>query len=388
MKHKILKFQLVFILCNIVGSLYSQTAIKFEYPNGLPNSNCFVQIDTTKIGISNKKGIVVIDNRFIGQNIQIKDLNSQLQWNFKLNQDTTLVTQKIQSFEEIEIKPINKKKLSKEILELNKERLPEELNITGTFFFADLYLLKDKGSKQTDTLLEIFKCDIVLKDLFGKPIIKYKNPVKQRIGNFNLFESNETYRSIKEIVQSHKHIESIMTDGLNYKSFEVKKFRKLNSRLLNRKNKKELQFFTTDSSQFILNSIGKEYKQKWDKSDSTLVFLSNFYRQGDVSKNMLSFPFSLLEFSNKNKNYKDAYFSSETEIVVNIRNQNGSIKFQNNLFTYLYIDSSFNTNIEFSNYKNSESFEKLIQQTKVNGIEKSIEPKLFPLRFPQDIFFH
>ncbi|RFC55501.1 hypothetical protein [Brumimicrobium aurantiacum] len=382
-----MKPYLITLLCIFTFCSYAQITIQTEYSNGLPNSNCIAEIDAEIIAVSNRKGKLVLENKYRNQEVLIKDLVTEIQWKFTVNQDTTIITQDIQLLDEVEIKPIDKVKLSKELFKVNQDRLPERLHIGGELYFAELYIIHHKDTTRlSDTLVEIFKCNVFIEDAFGEYAIFYKDPVKLQYGDFIVL-TEDVYSNLENTLIPHKNVLSSIVNGISFDRFEVNKYRKLNSKLAINKNTNELQFFSADTTHFIFNTIGNEYKQSYDKSDSTYLFLSSFYKQGDPSKNILSFPFTHVEYSNPNKNYKEAYLTEELEIVMNLDLQGTRLNFKNSYFSYFDIDSVYTSKQAINAYEKTESLEKLIQETDVNSEEVKIRPKKIPLRFPEGILF-
>src|SRR5690554_4047836 len=267
-----MKLYLIILFSSFTCCICAQFTINTVYPNRLPNGNCIAEIDAKIVAISNRNGELILEKKHHNQEVLIKDLNSEFQWKFIVEKDTTLITRGIQLLDEVEVKPVDKVQLSKELFKLNQERLPEKLNISGDIYYAELYIIHHKDTTRVpDTLVQVFKCNVFIEDVLGEYNIFYKDPIKHQFGDFNIFSTEDIYSKTEYIFKPHKNISSFIINGLNFNRFEINKYRNLNSKFAINKNTNELQFFSADTSHFIFNSIGKEYKYNYDKSDSTYL---------------------------------------------------------------------------------------------------------------------
>ena len=382
MIYKDLKTYIALLFISTVNVVFSQVEVKIVYPDGRPNNNCYVQLDTTNVGFTNKNGIVLIDDKNRGELYTIEDLETGYRVRFRLKMDTLITTEKMQVFDQVDVKPVNRKKLSKEILEINKSRLPKELNLKGQFFYSELYIIDNlKDESESDTLVETFLCNIVILDIFGDQSILINSPRKIIKGKI---ENQEYFEIIESIIKPGKNFKNSIVESINYENFKVKGYRKFNSELNYFNKHMDLKFFFKNKGTIGGISNGKEIKYNWDKSDSTLIILSKYYQQGVKSNEKFSAPFAFTEFSNKNKNYTDSYVVSEIES--RFFNESINTNSTNSLFMYFYIDEQIKDKPNLNGYKKIESMQDFLQNVKVNKSHEPITPILFPLRFPEAIF--
>jgi hypothetical protein len=372
---------LSFILC-LSFTVHSQIEVRTLNPDETPNSNCYFSVDSVQIGLANRNGFVFIDENLKGKEVIITELDTGWKNQFILKSDTTIVLEEVQILSEVEIKPRNTKTLYKEIMELNQNRLPEKLNLKGEVFFAELYIIENERSGgETDTILDVFSCEIIILDVFGDKTILAKNAIKYREGNI----SNEAYfKKVEGITIPSKNFDRQLIGNLNYKTFEMKKFRKYNSSVNIGGRNKYLKFYKIDSSTIAGLQV-KEFLYSWKKQDSSLVQVSSYYRQGDKSSNLLSFPFGYRDFSNPNCNYSDSHILSESGM--RIFNESQQINVINNVFKYFNIEGRVDDDASNKGFKQINSFEELYNETKSKKPDEDIIPVLYPLRFPISIFF-
>ncbi|GEM_PF-6845191 len=381
-----LHFSLICLaLFNFINVSFSQVEVQLKYEDGKPNDHCMVFIDSVEYGLSNRYGYVLFNDEHSGKQVIVEDLESDFSCTFALSHDTTIITKAITEFDEVEIKPRNKKKFVESVLEVNRERLPQQLQLKGEVFTIDYYVFNDDSDATLDTMIEIFTCDIVFHDLLGDVSIYYDHPVKLRAGDFNLFDKKGQYAIGKRLMTPVESFESMVKNTINFKRVEVKKYRKYESKLLSDDDVWSAQFFKSDSSKFSFNSVGKEFKYTWRKSDSTLTGLSNYLKLGNESSSAFCVPFQSLEFSRKNENYEHAHILQEFELILSDNNQSRIMK--NNFFSYFFIDSASSQGIPLSEYEKADSFEALVNDTQPKKSIENIHLKLYPLRLPVGILF-
>lgn len=374
------------ILC-ISFRAHSQIEVRTINADETPNSNCYFSIDSVQIGLANRNGFVFIDETLKGEEVIVTDIETGWKDLFVLDVDTIIVIEEIQTLSEVEIRPRNTKELYKEIMELNKNRLPEKLNLKGEVFFAELNTIKNKSTGgKTDTILDVFSCEVIILNVFGDETILAKNPIKYRVGGV-LSGANKKYFAKKEkVIVSQKIFVQQMIKNLKYETFEMKKFRKYNSSLNIDDRNMHLKFNKLDS----LMHVGvkeNEFMYTWTKQDSSLVHLSIFYRQGEdsYSSGEISLPFSFRELSNPNQDYTDGYLLSEFE--TRMINEGQQITIISNAFNYFDIQERVEDNESILGYEEFISFEELLKETKSKKPENGITPVIYPLRFPISIFF-
>jgi len=243
---------------------------------------------------------------------------------------------------------------------------------------------KSIGGK-TDTILDVFSCEVIILDVFGDKTILAKNPIKYREGGVSSGANKKYFAKKEKIIVSQKIFVQHMIKNLKYEIFEMKKFRKYKSSLNIDDRNMHLKFNKLDS----LIDVGvkeNEFMYTWKKQDSSLVHLSIFYRQSvdSYSSEDISLPFSFRELSNPNHDYSDGYILSEFETRMNEGQQ---VTIISNGFNYFDIQGRVEEDESVQGYKEFISFEELLKETKSKKPENGITPVLYPLRFPISIFY-
>lgn len=377
---------LSFSLC-IPLAVNAQIEVKTMNPDGTPNSNCYFSVDSVQIGLANRNGYVFIDQSFKGKEVIFKELETGWEDQFILKSDTTIILEEVQILSEVEIKPRNTKKLYKEIMELNQNRLPEKLNLKGEVFFAELNTIKNKSiGDKTDTILDVFSCEVVILDVFGDKTILAKNPIKYREGSVSNGTNEKLFAKKEKVVVSHKIFVQQMIENLNYEIFEMKKFRKYRSSLNIDDRNMNLKFNRLDSSK-VVEVKENEFMYTWKKHDSSLVHMSIFYRQGrdSYSTAEIILPFSYRELSIPNNDYSDGYLLSEFE--TRMINEGQQVTIKSNAFNYFDLQGRVEKDESIQGYKEFFSFAELLEKTNSKKPEDGITPVLYPLRFPISIFY-
>lgn len=369
-------FRSIIIPFIILQSFVSAAQFKVQtiYTNDFPNRNCYFSYDNNQLGLTNRNGIIYINDSLKGSVINIEDLETGLKYKFTLSKDTTIITDQVQELEEVQIKPRDRKKLLDEVFEKNQDRLPEKLNIKGTVYIAELYILN--SGNEPDTVLKIFTCDMVIVDVFGNMKIQVKNPIKLKKGEAH---DQELFEKASSLMRPEKNFQKKTQSQLNYSSFLMKKYRKFNSQLINKKERKNLLYTTTDSTNLFVDRFGKVNKYSWRKKDSALLFMSKYYFQESEGSNMFNVPFSNIEYSNPEGRLAGGYVSTETLLEIGDT--------QTNIFYYFAMENIIKDTSTLSDYTPTESFEEMYSNTRTKQMRQIPDPKIYPLKFPFLIFF-
>lgn len=217
---------------------------------------------------------------------------------------------------------------------------------------------------------------MIITDVFGNMNMHVKNQKKLEKGEA---KDKELFKKITSINTPEKNFKEKILSRLNYTSFHMKKYRKFNSRLINKKEKRNLIYTTRDSTNLLLDVIGKVNKYSWRKSDSTLLFISHYYSQKSAGSNGFNVPYSNSEYSNPDGEFSSGYVSMETLLKLG--------ETQSNIFYYFAMEKIIEDQPKLSDYKSIESFEEIYSNTKTKPMGNVPDPKIYPLKFPASIFF-
>lgn len=324
---------LSFILC-VSNTISAQIEVRTLNPDGTSNSNCYFSTDSVQVGLTNREGLIFINQSLKGKEFLVKELETGWEDHFILNGDTSIILEEIQILSEVKIKPRNLKKLYKEIIKLNQSSLPENLNLKGEVFVCELYTINDLKSERVDTVVDFFKCDIIVLDVFGSRTILTKKPRKYRDGHA---ENEKYFTKVERISVPLDNFNNFYTEYLNLERFEMKKFRKYKSSYNIEEGLRELKFYKNDTSHLIVESTSSEFLYIWDKEDSMLNRVSSYYEQlGKESSVAFNVPFHFAEFSNFNHDYTNSHVLAENEITIYSEEYNKRVV--NNVFSYFFIE--------------------------------------------------
>jgi hypothetical protein len=374
---------LSFILC-ISYTISAQIEVRTVNPDGTANSNCYFSTDSVQVGLTNREGLIFIDQSLKGKEFFVKELETGWENRFVLNGDTSIVLEEIQILSEVKIKPRNLKKLYKEIMGLNQSRLPEKLNLKGEIFVCEMYTISDlKSAESVDTVIDFFKCDVIILDVFGSKTFLTKNPRKYRDG----YAENDKYLGrIEPICVPLDNFINSYNKLLNLERFEMKKFRKYKSSFTIEEGVRELKFYKNDTSNLMAESTSNEFLYIWDKEDSMLNRVSSYYEHmGKESSVAFNLPFHFAEFSNFNHDYTNSHMLAENEIT--FYSEEYDKRAVNNVFSYFYIEKKVEADVSTEDYKEVESLQNLFEATEREGTKEDFTPILYPLKFPSSIFF-
>lgn len=372
--HSFCRSSIIISILFLFSSCWSQFEVNTIYTDGIPNNNCYFSNGATQLGLTNRNGIIYINDSLKGSEIHVEDLQTGSHYKFILNQDTTLVTEQIQKLEEVKVKPRDRKKLLNAVIDVNQERLFEKLNIKGSVYIAELYILN--SGVNADTVLKIFTCDMIITDINGNMKMHVKNPIKLEKGEA---DDQELLDMASSVMRPEKNFKKTTLSKLNYSGFRMKKHRKFKSRLITNKHRRGLIYSTNDSTNLLVNVFGKVNKYSWRKKDSTLLFMSKYYFQESSGSNAFNVPFSNSEYSNPDGQFSNGYLSTEQLMEFS--------KIQNNVFYYFAMEKIIEDESELSDYKTIDSFEKMYSNTRSKKMKEVPDPKIYPLKFPFPIFF-
>ncbi len=362
---------------------FSQIEVKTIYTDNYPNNNCYFAVQNQKIGLTNRDGVIYIDEDFKGKKVIIHDIETDLKYEFTVNEDTIIVTERIQELDEVSIKPRNRKKLLEAIIELNQERLKKQLTLKGEIFIAEHYVLSNAKTNASDTIIEVFSCDVIITRVANNLELYISEGEKLRIGEIR---NPEIYELQKSLFSPFKNFNEVLNNKLNYESYEMKKFRKYNSIMINDLNKRHLVYTNTESPKLFYNQKGEEHKYSWRKSDSSLLKVAKYFSLNDSNtKKSIVFPYNNNSFIKRNSNFENSILTHEQEFI--FRESNSEKTALKNIFYYILIDKSLHEKPDLKSYKKVNDFQELYFNKKAKNVKKLPDPKIYPLRFPVTVFF-